>query len=80
VSQLEFEKDVRDAVELAVADLASLAGGQIGGVTVHAVDRVGNASVVALNISGPVYYWYWNETMPRAECRRAEHVDAADLL
>ena len=80
VSQLEFEKDVRDAVELAVADLASLAGGQIGGVTVHAVDRVGNTSVVALNISGPVYYWYWNETMPRAECRRADHLDAADLL
>ena len=62
-----------------VADLASLTGELTGGVTVHAVDRVGNASVVALNISEPEYYWYWSETIPRAERRRAEHVNATDL-
>jgi L-asparaginase len=74
VSQLEFGKTVRDAVENAIGDLAALAGGLVGGVTVHAIDRFGNARVVALNISEPVHYWYWCETMPRAECRRAEHV------
>jgi L-asparaginase len=74
VSQLEFGKTVQDAVENAIGDLAALAGGLVGSVTVHAIDRFGNARVVALNISEPVHYWYWCETMPRAECRRAEHV------
>ena len=79
VSQLEAGMDVRGAVGRAISDLASLTAGLIGGVTLHAVDRVGNSRVVALNISEPEYYWYWNETMPQAERRRAEHVHAADL-
>jgi hypothetical protein len=34
---------------------------------------------VALNISEAEHYWYWNEMMPQAERRRAEHVDTTDL-
>ena len=79
VSQLEFGKDVREAVGHAITDLASLTEGLIGGLTVHAVDRIGNARVVALNVSEAVHYWYWNETMPHAECRSAEPANAADL-
>jgi hypothetical protein len=49
-------------------------------VTVHAVDRDGNACVVALNISEAQHYWYWNEMMPQAERRRAVkyHLFAAE--
>ena len=79
VSQLESGKDVREAVGHAITDLVSLTGGLIGGVTVQAVDRDGNARVVALNISEAQHYWYWNEMMPQAERRRAEHVNTTDL-
>jgi hypothetical protein len=47
--------------------------------SLHAADRVGNARLVALNISEPVQYWYWCETMVRAECRLAERVRTSDM-
>jgi N4-(beta-N-acetylglucosaminyl)-L-asparaginase len=72
VSQLEFGRTIHDAVENAILDLSSLTGGTRGGVAVHAIDRSGNARVVALDINEPVQYWYWSETMARAECRIAE--------
>jgi len=74
VSQLEFGRTVGDAVENAIADLAALSGGLLGGLTVHAVDREGNARAVALNIPEAVHYWYWCEPMLRGERRTAEAV------
>jgi len=74
VAQLEFGMTVHEAVENAVKDLTALPGGLLGGLTIHAIDRGGNARVAAVNIDEPVYYWYWCETMLRAECRRAEQI------
>ncbi|TWA99153.1 isoaspartyl peptidase/L-asparaginase [Bradyrhizobium stylosanthis] len=74
VSQLEFGRTVGDAVENAIADLAALSGGLLGGLTVHAVDREGNARAVALNVPGPSRYWYWREGVPCAEHRTADAV------
>ena len=72
VTQMELGRSVHEAVENAVQDLACLKEGLIGGVTIHAVDRDGNARVVAVNVPDDVHYWYWCETMDRAECRSAE--------
>jgi L-asparaginase len=74
VSQLEFGRSIGDAVEAAIADVQALSGGLLGGLTVHAVDREGNARAVALNVSAPSRYWYWRDPMPRAEHRTAEAV------
>jgi L-asparaginase len=74
VTQLELGKGVNEAVENAVKDLAALNEGLIGGVTIHAVDRNGNARVVAVNVPDDLHYWYWRETMVRPECRSAERI------
>jgi N4-(beta-N-acetylglucosaminyl)-L-asparaginase len=74
VTQLELGKGVHEAVENAVEDLAALDEGLIGGVTIHAVDRNGNARVVAVNVPDDLHYWYWSETMVRPECRSAERI------
>jgi hypothetical protein len=63
---------VHEAVGNAVNDLAALTDGLIGGVTIHAADRDGNARVVAVNVPDDIYYWYWRETIP--ECRSAERI------
>jgi isoaspartyl peptidase/L-asparaginase-like protein (Ntn-hydrolase superfamily) len=74
VTQLEFGITVHEAVQNAIRDLTALTDGLLRGLTIHAIDRDGNARVVAVNIDEPVYYWYWCETMLRAECRRAEQI------
>ena len=81
MSYLSFKsgETIRDAVENVIEELAALTGGVTGCVTVYAVDRIGDARVVALNAPEPVHYWYWCETMPRAECRRAEHVNIPNV-
>jgi N4-(beta-N-acetylglucosaminyl)-L-asparaginase len=79
VTQLEFGKGVHEAVGNAVKDLAALTGGLIGGVTIHAADRDGNARVVAVNVPDTVHYWYWCETMAHPQRRRAEHIGISPL-
>src|SRR5216683_2432677 len=79
VTQLELGKSVHEAVENAVKDLAALTEGLIGGVTIHAVDRDGNARVIAVNVPDVVQYWYWCEKMARPQCRRAEHIGISPL-
>jgi N4-(beta-N-acetylglucosaminyl)-L-asparaginase len=74
VTQLELGKRVHEAVGNAVKDLAALTGGLIGGLTIHAADRDGNARVVAVNVPEDIHYWYWRETMARLECRSAERI------
>lgn len=74
VAQLELGKSVHEAVENAVKDLANLTEGLIGGITIHAIDRNGNACVVAVNVPNKVHYWYWSETMARPQCRSVESV------
>jgi len=46
---------------------------------VHAIDCSGAARVVALDIIKPVLYWYWSETMTRAECRTAEQANSSNF-
>src|SRR5947199_6304506 len=79
VTQLEFGKGVHEAVGNAVKDLAALTGGLIGGVTIHAADRDGNARVVAVNAPDTVHYWYWCETMAHPQRRRAEQIGISPI-
>jgi L-asparaginase len=77
VSQLEFGRTVHDAVKNAIWDLSNLASGSEG-VTVHAIDCSGNARVVALDISKPVQYWYWCESMTSAQGLIAEQANSSE--
>src|SRR6266436_6897073 len=56
VTQLEFGRGVHEAVGNAVKDLNALTDGLIGGLTIHAADRDGNARVVAVNVPDTVHY------------------------
>jgi N4-(beta-N-acetylglucosaminyl)-L-asparaginase len=79
VAELEGGSTVWDAVDNAIQDLTNLTQGLADGVTVYAVDRLGNTRVVALDVTKPVRYWYWSEAMTGAECRIAERASSSDL-
>ena len=56
---MKMGMDVEEAVNEAARDLASLEGGLVSRVTVHAIDAAGNCSVVAVNSTEPLHYWLW---------------------
>ena len=56
----------------AVADLAELAGGQLGTVVIHAIDSKGKHKVVCHQPTEPIFYWLWTPDMPAPERRSAE--------
>jgi L-asparaginase / beta-aspartyl-peptidase len=61
---------VGDACRAAMADLATLSGGLLGPVAVHAVDRDGSPFVAfAGRHKSPPCYWHWAEGMAAAERR-----------
>ncbi len=51
---------VREALDEVVRDLSRLKGGLIDRITLHAVARNGEHSVVAVNAPKPWFYWLWD--------------------
>ena len=51
--------NVDEAVDEAARDLASLEGGLVSRVTVHAIDAGGEHSVAAVNAEAPLHHWLW---------------------
>jgi L-asparaginase len=72
VLYLKLGYSLGDAVAAAVEDLKALAGGQLGTVTIHAVDREERHMVVAVAPTEPVFYWLWTPAMVRPERLAAE--------
>ena len=50
---------VEEAVNEAARDLASLEGGLVSRVTLHAIDAAGEYSVAAVNAEAPLHHWLW---------------------
>lgn len=74
VAQMENGASPEEAVTKGIADLAGLSGGYLGPLAIHAVNMRGEAFVGSLYARDEIYYWYWNETMPAPELRKAEHI------
>ncbi|MCY4349563.1 MAG: N(4)-(beta-N-acetylglucosaminyl)-L-asparaginase [Thiotrichales bacterium] len=57
---------VEGAVNEAARDLATLEGGLVSRVTVHAIDAAGEHAVAAVNAEAPLHYWLWRggDTVP----------------
>lgn len=71
VLALKLGRSLREAVDLAVEELAELEEGFLGGVVIHAADARGNHDVVNFRCPGEIKYWFWDETMPEPELRQA---------
>ena len=52
---------VEEAVNEAARDLASLEGGLVSRVTLHAIDAAGGYSVAAVNAEAPLHHWVWHD-------------------
>jgi beta-aspartyl-peptidase (threonine type) len=65
VQHLSNGKSARDAVQTAVEDLSSLQAGVLRTLVIHAIDREGDAYVLAVNAEQPVHYYYWIEDLPK---------------
>jgi isoaspartyl peptidase/L-asparaginase-like protein (Ntn-hydrolase superfamily) len=72
VLYMKLGHSLDDAVAAAIADLAELAGGQLGTVVIHALDRKGRHAVVCHQPTEPIFYWLWTPDMPAPERRSAE--------
>ena len=56
---MKMGMSVEEAVDEAARDLASLEGGLVSRVTVHAIDAAGESSVAAVNAEAPLHHWLW---------------------
>ena len=56
---MKMGMDVEEAVNEAARDLASLEGGLVSRVTVHAIDAAGRCSVASVNSTEPLHHWLW---------------------
>ena len=79
VTQLENGKSVREAVHSAIKDISELKEGLLRTLTIHAVNREGDAHVATVNADKPVHYCFWREDMSKPDCRIAEPVDVPAL-
>jgi L-asparaginase / beta-aspartyl-peptidase len=74
VIYLKLGYTLGDAVADAVKDLKELAGGQLGTVTIHAVDHRRQHKVVCIDPTEPIFYWLWTPDMVQPERLAAEIV------
>ena len=61
VLYMKMGMGVVEAVNEAAGDLASLDGGLVSRVTVHAIDTAGAYSVAAVNTEAPLHHWLWRD-------------------
>jgi len=71
VLALRFGHSLRDAVNMAIDDLAELDTGFLAGVVVHAIDAAGNHEVVNFRCPGEIKYWFWEPQLSKPELRIA---------
>lgn len=74
VLYLKLGYTLDDAVTAAVDDLKELTGGQLGTVTIHAIDSSEHHKVVCIEPTEPIFYWLWTPDMVRLERRAADPV------
>ena len=74
VLALKLGYSLKDAMALAVEELAELDTGFLAGVVIHAVDAAGNHDVVNFRCPGDIKYWFWQTSMPEPELRAARTV------
>lgn len=74
VLALKLGHSLRQAVDLAVSELADLSAGFLAGVVIHAIDARGGHEVVNFRCPGDIAYWYWDDTMAAPEKRPARVV------
>jgi beta-aspartyl-peptidase (threonine type) len=72
VLYLKLGYSLDDAVAAAIADLRELTDGQLGTVTIHAIDREGRHKVVCMAPTEPLFYWLWTPDMVKPERRTVE--------
>ena len=72
VLSMQLGLSLADAVDSALEDLAALEGGQLGTVTIHAIDTRGGHKVVCYKQREPVSYWLWTPDMAHPERRTAD--------
>ncbi|MBL4603510.1 MAG: isoaspartyl peptidase/L-asparaginase [Emcibacteraceae bacterium] len=63
-----------DAVKLAVEEVASLEGGFLAGLVIHAIDNKGGHKVVSYNLDKAGKYWLWKPSMSKPELMESEMV------
>lgn len=61
---MQLGRSLEQAIDLAVAELANLKGGFLGGVVIHAIDKHQNHKVVNFRCDETICYWYWDDTLP----------------
>ncbi|MDZ5453961.1 isoaspartyl peptidase/L-asparaginase [Labrys sp. ZIDIC5] len=74
VLALKLGHSLREAVDLAVEELAELREGFLGGVVIHAADAEGRHEVVNFCCEGEIRYWLWDDTMVEPELRPARTI------
>ncbi|PZO78178.1 MAG: asparaginase [Mesorhizobium amorphae] len=74
VLALKLGRSLRDAVALAVEELADLSEGFLAGVVIHAIDARGNHEVVNFRCQGEIRFWFWEDGMAEPELRPARTV------
>lgn len=74
VLALKLGYALRDAVQLAVDELADLTDGFLAGVVIHAVDAKGGHEVVNFRCEGEIRFWFWEDGMAEPELRPAREL------
>ncbi len=74
VLALKLGRSLREAVGLAVEELAELSEGFLGGVVIHAADAQGRHEVVNFRCEGEIRYWFWEDGMAEPELRPARTI------
>jgi N4-(beta-N-acetylglucosaminyl)-L-asparaginase len=71
VLAMKLGYSLKDAIKLAVEELAELSTGFLAGVVIHAMDAEGRHEVVSFRCQEDIFYWLWDETMAAPERRTA---------
>ena len=74
ITALKFGYSLDEAVNFGIEDLRNLETGYLGGVVIHAIDKLGNYNVTNLNCGEDVNYWVWYPELSEPELRVAKEV------
>ncbi len=75
VLALRLGYSLREAVDMAMEDLAQLKTGFLAGVVIHAIDAWGNHDVASFQCPQEIKYWFWEPKMANPEKRIARKYD-----
>lgn len=72
VMAMQLGQSLDQAIDLAVAELANLKTGFLGGVVIHAIDAQQNHRVVNFGCDETIRYWYWDDSLAEPICKIAD--------